>query len=117
MGRSRVLFSLVVSASVTLVFAACSSVPDIYFVDGGGGGDSGASSGAVDAATDQGGPPPPSCANGVGAPAGGICCGTIPCIGCDPSECNTCDAQCRVSTGACCKRGQNIQCRPESSCK
>lgn len=78
----------------TAVVIACSSVPDVTFVDGGpdadddpgpsssSGGSSGSSSGAA-----------PSCTPVREGP-GSVCCGAIQCVGRDCGDCGWCQSQC-----------------------
>jgi hypothetical protein len=110
------------------LFVACGSVPDIQFVDDDAsaardGATSTSSSGAdaadvanpaPDAATADQSSPPAYCAS-KNPPPGGICCGTIPCVGCEPGDCGDCDSRCRASGVACCKKSQ-VRCAAVADC-
>ena len=129
MGRTRLAGFLVVVAGFAVVAIACGSVPDIEFVDADAGPDGATSSGTVksdasssgapvDAAGDQSSPAPTYCSNGgkSNPPPGGICCGSLACVGCNGSDCSDCTATCKTRGTACCKRGQ-VRCSTVDLCK
>lgn len=99
--------------------AACSSVPEITFVeddaatrvDASSSSSGTTSSGGPDAAVDTG--TPGLCATGGPLPADGICCGKIPCYGCELGDCATCEGACALDpTPACQKFGKNnVRCQ------
>lgn len=112
-----------------MLVVACSSVPDVEFVEGDAAvSDSGAtSSGTVkpdgsapagDAAVDQASPSTYCANNGKSnPPPGGICCGAVACVGCSSSDCSNCDAKCGVRGPACCKTGGSVRCAAVDQCK
>lgn len=110
--RDRIAFGVVTSLSGLLVWgaAACSSVPDVEFVDDDAGtrvdGATGSSSGR-DANGADTAAPAALCAPGSTAAIDGVCCGALPCFLCGAGDCGDCEAKCRATTGACRKNGPN----------
>ena len=74
---------------------------------------SGASVNAVDAASDA---PVAACPNGP--PAGGICCGNVPCYQCqNQNDCARCTTASCVAPEVCCRRnGNKVECTAADSC-
>lgn len=117
-GAARFSFVVAVAAFV----GACSSVPEVTFVDDGidggrdasseAGGDGGrADGGSSDWSCAPGGLPPPSDV--------GVCCGARLCIKCTASDCAKCDQEGCGGTPSdvCCRRNaQQMQCKPLNAC-
>ena len=97
--------------AVALGTAACSSVPDVVFLDTDSGGSSGSSgsSGTV--------PTPYSCPDKPPPIGEGVCCGTRLCLGCTQGHCERCSRAGCSGDDACCRgQGSNVDCRAPSTC-
>jgi hypothetical protein len=102
---------------VAVAVSACGSVPDVTFADSEGGVkdastdtvlDTGVNDGAVDAPTEGG---------GCQAPAGGVCCNDMQCIGCQPSDCASCTARACSGGKVCCQSGNGaVTCKSAQDC-
>jgi hypothetical protein len=119
----------VAGLGVGLVCVACGSVPDIQSVDDdasatrdGAASTSSSGADAADAAiparaaatADQSSPPASSASKNP--LLGGICCGAIAGVGCEPGDCGDCDTPCRANGVACCKKGQ-VRCAAVADCE
>lgn len=113
----RVSVITVLAIGLTLALA-CSSVPDITFVDGG---DGTSSSSSGDSGT-EGGPSLPdwSCPNKPPpANSGSVCCGNRLCIKCTASDCAKCEQEGCGGTlnAACCRKNPvQLQCKAYPDC-
>jgi hypothetical protein len=112
-----------------LTASACSSVPDVTFVEDDAGassnpeaGSSGSTSGSTGGADGgDAGPAKPkwSCPSSEPPAADGICCGNRLCLGCAPSDCGRCEQKGCAGTldDLCCiGNGSAIDCRAWSAC-
>jgi hypothetical protein len=100
-------------AAVVCVVAACAAVPDIRFMtDASATPDGSSQTDAGDGGGGDAGPCPGP------QPAGGVCCGTIWCVGmsgpCDPGKCAECEAMPCAGGDICCGKVGMVQCK--SSC-
>lgn len=99
-----------------VVTSACAAVPDISFAPSDAAvfdAPSDGSDAAVDAASDA---PVVACPNGP--PAGGICCGNVPCYQCqNQNDCARCTTASCVAPEVCCRRnGNKVECTAADSC-
>jgi hypothetical protein len=116
---------LVMAAFVALA-VACGTVPDVTFQDGD-------AAGPTDATADTRSPgdaaPGDASSADAGrdattgcptkAPSGGVCCGSLECIGCKASDCSSClQKGCATGTVCCVSGGQGngVACRSPQSC-
>ncbi|MBX3203973.1 MAG: hypothetical protein KF764_02830 [Labilithrix sp.] len=106
---------------------ACSSVPDVQYVDveaGADGGASGASeagaSGDGGASEEGGADASVSCPDNPPPAGSGVCCGAQLCVRCSASHCSRCERASCDGDEVCCARnsfgGGNIDCRRASAC-
>lgn len=123
MRDARFVFSLLTALVSSLAWVACSSVPDLQFVDdarldGGSDGSTG-SSGDAAAAKDGAVVTPPvtgvPCVD-AGAPANAVCCGAVICRGCAETDCATCASDCKGSA-VCCLSGPKMKCGGSQGCQ
>jgi hypothetical protein len=119
-----------VTAAFVALGIACSSVPDVSFQDGdaaslpGTGTADAAADGTTSAADassgDAGGRPATDAATGCPSnpPNGGICCGSLSCIGCKASDCSSCQQKACSGSTVCCASGAGnaVACKPPQSC-
>jgi hypothetical protein len=114
------------SLLITL-FVGCSSIPDVIFRDADDAGvvpvdasDGGAETGSADASLDVFEPsetaPPLGCPKQAPA-AGGVCCGSMPCVGCNQTQCERCLREGCTDQVVCCQPKQGpLRCAEQASC-
>lgn len=114
----------ILASGLTLALA-CSSVPDVHFVDGGDGTSTSSSgdSGRTDSGGDGGGSsgiPDWSCPNKAPpAGSGSVCCGNRLCVKCSEADCAKCEqAGCTGTLNSVCcpKNPVQITCKAYSDC-
>lgn len=96
---------------------ACSSVPDVAYVDL----DAAPADDTDDGGVSSGGVPgtPYRCPDNPPPPSRGTCCGTRLCLRCSPAHCSRCERAICGDAEVCCGRGQfggSFDCRRASAC-
>ena len=110
----RAAFAIVIVGCLGATIA-CSSVPDVQYLDVDGGGAASSSGSSEDSGTPQ--PERYSCPDNPPPAGEGICCGAIVCLKCSESNCDRCARSGCANAQACCARNAtNVVCREQSAC-
>lgn len=117
MGLLMRCFSCATLGALFALGVACSSVPDVTYVDdvpSDGGSEAGDGDGGADAK-----PTPLSCPDNPPAVGAGVCCGKRLCLRCTSADCSPCETAGCFGTEAdvCCRKNPGqLLCLPATSC-
>ena len=122
MGKTEHKAALSALYVMIAIISACGSVPDVIFSDDAGVRDGAAERGdarAQDASATDARSDSKETTNRCpdSPPSGGVCCGTVPCMGCTTSSCEMCAQKTCDGTEVCCAtQGNAVVCRSPQGC-
>jgi len=117
----RILVAIVVSG-LGAVALACSSIPDVQFLDlddaGTGGGAKDSAADATDATASPDARASYACPDDPPPAEQGLCCGARLCLGCGQGHCQKCERESCAQGQECCgsKVGNAVECLTPAAC-